>query len=614
MNNNDSRALLQFLKVKFKNQAFPHDERLIRLFFSEKDQCESWCTFKKFHELKEVQEAVQGNLGLLIHTIQQTGGLETNKSKTAFRRTQKLRRHLASRIRDQFHQSFKDKFWLKKTELHQLRKKDGWIFVADLVTLPSFKKVCSVEFFSIAIVRSIVKEFREQGRRFWDYYQTSDLAIRRKYIHPSAKEKIRENLEKTATHLKIHKLICFEKVINEPLMIHTKQMYSCEIGKYSWEKLVWLCSRYSRVVEFSEEPESGKPCRIRLRRGTLAIPLNTCRHQPKWVCKNKLPYDRDNRDFRVTSYNVLADSLTESRLFPWTTKTTRDWKRRRWRVMDCVWRLGGSLVCLQEVQKNHKEFFLKQFRNLGFNCVYLPKMYPPWQQQKMKQHLTRIGNFIAWEAKRWEFVDDAEIPLRELDRLFDNDKDKKKFALAQVGLLVTLRRKNSNKLLNICTTHLSANWKNHDIQLLQAYYVLRRISELVGSNEPLIFCGDFNTTPDSATYEFLSKGRLITPEFREKYNNRPNFPVKEFSHNLGLVSAHSEMFGHEPELTNCVASTEDTTEFADCLDYIFFNKHVDLRAVRSIPDKDKIKSEFALPNHLYPSDHIPIQAAFRLGN
>lgn len=67
-------------------------------------------------------------------------------------------------------------------------------------------------------------------------------------------------------------------------------------------------------------------------------------------------------------------------------------------------------------------------------------------------------------------------------------------------------------------------------------------------NLPIIFCGDFNSEPISAVYEFMTRNHvpLDHPDLQQ--------PVELFSssieHNLCFGSAYASVFGSEPEYTN----------------------------------------------------------------
>jgi mRNA deadenylase 3'-5' endonuclease subunit Ccr4 len=67
-------------------------------------------------------------------------------------------------------------------------------------------------------------------------------------------------------------------------------------------------------------------------------------------------------------------------------------------------------------------------------------------------------------------------------------------------------------------------------------------------------------------------------------------------------------------ITNFVESTETNNSFCGTLDYIFFNPNLKIRAVRELPNQQEISSEFALPNNVFPSDHLPLQAIFSFTN
>merc|ERR1711920_779884 len=197
----------------------------------------------------------------------------------------------------------------------------------------------------------------------------------------------------------------------------------------------------------------------------------------------------------------------------------------------------------------------------------------------------------------------------------------------------------------IANTHIVSNIEFPDVKLWQAQ-VLNRELEKISSNYhqgiPVVLAGDFNSEPSSAVYSLFSEGvadyenhvdcRRDTLDilndgkvesfskqpkydgnlsYNQEYFHDPNtgmyYPNPGRSHmntkrHLAFESAYHKVLGKEPSFTNY------TGHYAGVLDYIWHgNDHLRVLRVLQQPSEEEIKdSNTALPNAVYPSDHLPL--------
>lgn len=133
----------------------------------------------------------------------------------------------------------------------------------------------------------------------------------------------------------------------------------------------------------------------------------------------------------------------------------------------------------------------------------------------------------------------------------------------------------------------------------------------------LILCGDFNSEPQSAVYEFLVAGSIEGdhyPELDSSDNNSNGngngglngvrvLPsnLRTVVHDLDLASVMNTAIGSEPGFTNY------TSKFKGTLDYIFYTPaRLRIMAATSFPEEQEIRalSGEGLPSTCYPSDHM----------
>ena len=119
----------------------------------------------------------------------------------------------------------------------------------------------------------------------------------------------------------------------------------------------------------------------------------------------------------------------------------------------------------------------------------------------------------------------------------------------------------------------------------------------------LIVCGDLNSEPDSAVYEFMMEGALTNPrpelDIHDSVRVLPD--LSQISHSVELVSAMGTALGEEPQYTNF------TAKFRGTLDYICYTpSRLRVMAVAAIPDSADLEQEngVGLPSASYASDHL----------
>jgi CCR4-NOT transcription complex subunit 6 len=179
--------------------------------------------------------------------------------------------------------------------------------------------------------------------------------------------------------------------------------------------------------------------------------------------------------------------------------------------------------------------------------------------------------------------------------------------LAQPTLATRANREPINQVC-IANTHLYSNKDFPDVKLWQAWQLLQELENFVmsrGSNLPLMICGDFNSTPDTAVYDLLSR-QTVHPGHPDVNvstgDDCPNVlpdPIN-ITHSFQLGSAYQTVLGDEPIQTNY------TVNFKGVLDYIWYSAP-NLRplAVAPIPDEHVLtRHGEGLPSTEFSSDHI----------
>jgi len=210
-----------------------------------------------------------------------------------------------------------------------------------------------------------------------------------------------------------------------------------------------------------------------------------------------------------------------------------------------------------------------------------------------------------------------------------------------VALIALLRQKATQKDFIVCTTHISSDFTQPQVQLtqtqtclseLQMFSLLKSLSPI-----PIILCGDFNALPGSAVYRLLSDGYVppehpdcslfeVSPQSvpsslssqnivdidEDEEEETKELPPVALGHSLKLQSAYRMALGSEPPFTNLHGPTNHgAPAFIGTLDYIWYTPGLKLHRILEIPPKNIAcaNDEFP-PNYRHVSDHFPLLAAF----
>lgn len=286
--------------------------------------------------------------------------------------------------------------------------------------------------------------------------------------------------------------------------------------------------------------------------------------------------------------------------------------------------VGPDIVCLQEVQADHYESHLyNAMHEAGFEGVY---------KQKTRQAMGMTGKVdgcaLFWRRTKFHLVESYSIEFNELaqrqvtqgmglnPRSEEGASILNKLSKDNVAQLVVLetaqqsmtRANREPNQVCIANTHLYSNKDCPDVKLWQTLHLLQELETFImargPANLPLMICGDFNSTPDSAVYDLLSR-QLVHPGHPDVNIGDENGPnvlpdIMSITHSHMLGSVYNTVLGEEPKFTNY------TLQFKGVLDYMWYSTR-NLRPLSAAPIPDEsvlTRHGDALPSTQYSSDHL----------
>jgi CCR4-NOT transcription complex subunit 6 len=286
--------------------------------------------------------------------------------------------------------------------------------------------------------------------------------------------------------------------------------------------------------------------------------------------------------------------------------------------------MAADIITLQEVQKDaYDDWFRPQLMEAGFEGVF---------QQKKREPIFHRGKYTAegcatfYKTTRFKrvdkhIVDYDKLSANELNNLTDRavaEKGLQRLSKGNIALAVMLEDQHiktthnsqatgpgGGHLITVVNTHILADPGSSDVKLWQAHLLLRTLEQLPDRNMPLLVCGDFNSTPDSAVYEYCRRGTVQAEH--EDLQIDPCGILKHLSvgHSLRMSTAYETCNGREADYTNY------TEDFKGTLDYIWFTSEtLSVLAISQVDDESQLTQETALPSSTRPSDHVSLVSTF----
>ena len=350
----------------------------------------------------------------------------------------------------------------------------------------------------------------------------------------------------------------------------------------------------------------------------------------KLVAANNI--SSNGQRFRVASYNVLAEIYATQQQYPYTDFWALSWDYRFQNMLREILDAGADAFCFQELQFDHYENHVyAALSEAGYDGVYKHKT-----RQSMGLAGKVDGCAIFWRRSKFHLVESYSIEFNEVAQRYTSNmlgpnrrgdepmqflNRLSKDNVAQLVVLEfvhqpSLGRSSQQREICIANTHLYSNKDFPDVKLWQAWQLLQELESFVlsrGTSLPLVICGDFNSTPETAVYDLMSR-QSVHPGHPDMNvatgDDVPNIlpDAMNISHSFQLGSAYQTVLGDEPWVTNY------TQNFKGVLDYIWYSMP-NLRpvAVAPIPDEAELtKHGEALPSTEYSSDHVMLISEFQL--
>lgn len=310
---------------------------------------------------------------------------------------------------------------------------------------------------------------------------------------------------------------------------------------------------------------------------------------------------------RVVSYNILADvyaqtDLSKTVLYPYCAPYALQLDYRQNLIKKELLGYNADIMCLQEVDKGvFVDSLTPALDAFGLDGVF---------KIKEKQH---EGLATFYRRSKFRLLSNHDIMLSEaltsdpihselLEKVSANGALKDKILQRSTSLQVTVLEDLNKPGRKVCVanTHLYWHPKGGNVRLVQMGVALQHLSHVVSEvapGAPLLFCGDFNSSPSSGVFQLLSEVG-VPLQHPDWSSSGP-----EESCSMELTSTFPPLLSAcgQPAYTNYVGG------FHGCLDYIFIQpESMKVEQVIPLPSHQEVTTYEALPSVAHPSDHIAL--------
>lgn len=268
---------------------------------------------------------------------------------------------------------------------------------------------------------------------------------------------------------------------------------------------------------------------------------------------NKLNINSQNNEVSITSFNLLAKALLEESLHINISELKQQLNKNKLlldninqetrdnKVINELKFLNSSIVCFQEMENNDN--LIKRLRE-ELNYDLFLRLRPTKEE----------GCGICFKRDQFEKINDYFLELRLKDNNNTNCKSNSKlnyetmFNKENIAVFSLLKKQNNSDIIEkendshnfgetsrdeyflIVNTHLLFNSRRGDIKVSQITMILKAINKIIFNFKEskscvnpkdkyitTLFCGDFNSTYNSAIYRLITKGE-INCSYLNRYN------------------------------------------------------------------------------------------------
>ncbi|CAG8585120.1 1200_t:CDS:2 [Acaulospora morrowiae] len=370
--------------------------------------------------------------------------------------------------------------------------------------------------------------------------------------------------------------------------------------------------------------KEGTPAVISFLRDNCQVPPRPM--ERSWITLENEPASGDRDTFTLLCYNILCEKYATTQLYGYTPSWALSWDYRKDRIMKEVLSYNADILCLQEVNTSqYEDYFKEAYAKLGdYESVYWPKSRAKTMSDLERKSVDGCATFF--KATKYQLIDKQliefnQVALQRSDIKKTEDMFNRVITKDNIAVVTLLENKENFSRIIVVNCHIHWDPSYADVKLVQVAMLMDELDKLAQKwctlpnkslynySEPqkisTIICGDFNSTPDSGVYEFLSRGTIGQDHNDFGDHIYGSYTSEGLSHKLSLKSSYSNI----EELP----FTHFTPSFTGVIDYIWYSTNtLTVTGLLGGVDREYLSKMVGFPNAHFPSDHLLILSEFRV--
>ena len=291
--------------------------------------------------------------------------------------------------------------------------------------------------------------------------------------------------------------------------------------KYKSQRINQSINQKKKDTKNSDENDESKSTTVKTKFDTSIIPLKPPRNDSfskALPMHYRLNYSHsqydDNNKFKVVTFNCLAScyALKSSSYSSYCPKEHLQGRHRFTQIGKILQSVNADIIALQEVDdaNNSLKWMQLSSKNTNYRILY-------HKRTRKKQD----GLVLAFKLNKFQMYKSSKmhvIKLNDLSLGASSISSQEYFKKDQIAIYCILHSiKDPNHLYFVMNAHLYWHPQCDDIRLRQINYLLNIINakctKIKAQNDKirqisLLFCGDFNTLPQTLPYDFMLNGHF----------------------------------------------------------------------------------------------------------
>jgi len=273
--------------------------------------------------------------------------------------------------------------------------------------------------------------------------------------------------------------------------------------------------------------------------------------------------------FTLLQWNTLCKILSDKEAFPYADEKSLIWENREPMLREIIDKIKADIICLEEVGNF----------NTGFKTEILDKCSIKYDLIFEERASKIMGNVLGVNKELFE--------IENYENLFLDEEVGKPGGINIISAII--KDKKTNNKFVVIVVHLKAKEKFENVRIVQMDHLMRYIEEKFLKKYPIFILGDFNAEP---TYQ-----SILNLMANDKIKPKSLFDLKTLD--FTTIKLRDVLYRR-------------------IIDYIFFvgknpnEIEKELKIISCDKGRPELDEKIGLPNNVFPSDHVYLQAKVEL--